>query len=95
MVNKAKKIYKRDFYEIVPKTNKENTNNNLIFLIYKEIFGGEIKMDKRYYDLIKNKKFFYNNYEINSKYFTNKARKKLFRENSSDFSSRITKRKRH
>ena len=38
LANKAKRKYKNDFYSISTDLNKDNMNNNLNLLIYKEIF---------------------------------------------------------
>ena len=78
IVNKAKKNYKLNFNINIPHINTETTNNNSIILIYKEIFGNEIKLDKEYNNLNEKKKSLLNNINCNSNFFNNNSEKKNY-----------------
>ena len=78
IVNKAKKNYKLNFNINIPHINTETTNNNSIILIYKEIFGNEIKLDKEYNNLNEKKKSLLNNINCNSNFFNNISEKKNY-----------------
>ena len=78
IVNKAKKSYKQNYNKNLTTTFKEDINNNLIFLIYKEIFGNNENYKNEYIDLYENKKLLFNNSGLNSELFNNKSKKKNY-----------------
>ena len=78
IVNKAKKSYKQNYNKNLVTANKENMNNNLIFLIYKEIFGNNENYKNEYIDLYEKKKLLFNNSGLNSELFNNKSKKKNY-----------------
>ena len=78
IVNKAKKSYKQNYNKNLVTANKENMNNNLIFLIYKEIFGNNQNFKNEFNDLNEKKKILFNNYELNSELFNNKSKRKNY-----------------
>ena len=61
IVNKAKKSYKQNYNKNLTTTFKEDINNNLILLIYKEIFGNNENYKNEYIDLYEKKKLLFNN----------------------------------
>lgn len=77
-VNKSKKMTLEDLFLDSPNIYKENSNNNLFFLLYKEILGNEINLENDFNNLIINKKMLFTNSEFNSKYFNNKSKKKNY-----------------
>ena len=78
IVNKAKKSYKQNYNKNLVTANKENMNNNLIFLIYKEIFGNDENFKTEFNDLNEKKKMLFNNSEFNSELFNNKSKRKNY-----------------
>ena len=76
--NKAKRKYKNDFYSISTDLNKDNMNNNLNLLIYKEIFGNGINSEKEINNLYEMKKMFLQSFVFNSEYFYSKSKKKNY-----------------
>jgi len=78
IVNKAKKSYKQNYNKNLTTTFKEDINNNLIFLIYKEIFGNNENYKNEYIDLYEKKKLLFNNSGLNSELFNNKSKKKNY-----------------
>jgi len=77
-VNKSKKMTLEDLFLDSPNIYKESSNNNLFFLLYKEILGNEINLENDFNNLIINKKMLFTNSEFNSKYFNNKSKKKNY-----------------
>ena len=77
-VNKSKKMTLEDLFLDSPNIYKESSNNNLFFLLYKEILGNEINLENDCNNLIINKKMLFTNSEFNSKYFNNKSKKKNY-----------------
>ena len=78
LANKAKRKYKNDFYSISTDLNKDNMNNNLNLLIYKEIFGNGINSEKEINNLYEMKKMFLQSFVFNSEYFYSKSKKKNY-----------------
>ena len=78
IVNKAKKSYKQNYNKNLTTAFKEDINNNLIFLIYKEIFGNNENYKNEYIDLYEKKKLLFNNSGLNSELFNNKSKKKNY-----------------
>jgi len=78
IVNKAKKSYKLNYNKNLTTTFKEDINNNLILLIYKEIFGNNENYKNEYIDLYEKKKLLFNNSGLNSELFNNKSKKKNY-----------------
>ena len=78
IVNKAKKSYKQNYNKNLTTTFEEDINNNLIFLIYKEIFGNNENYKNEYIDLYEKKKLLFNNSGLNSELFNNKSKKKNY-----------------
>ena len=78
LVNKIKKSYKHNFEMYSTYISKETTDNNLILLINKEIFGNKIILNKEFDYIIEQKKMLFNNPYFNSEYFTNKSKKKNY-----------------
>ena len=78
IVNKAKKSYKQNYNKNLTNAFKEDINNNLIFLIYKEIFGNNENYKNEYIDLYEKKKLLFNNSGLNSELFNNKSKKKNY-----------------
>ena len=78
IVNKAKKSYKQNYNKNLTTTFKEDINNNLILLIYKEIFGNNENYKNEYIDLYEKKKLLFNNSGLNSELFNNKSKKKNY-----------------
>ena len=78
LANKAKRKYKNDFYSISTDLNKDNMNNNLNLLIYKEIFGNGINSEKEINNLYENKKMLLQSFVFNSEYFCSKSKKKNY-----------------
>ena len=78
IVNKAKKSYKQNCNKNLTTTFKEDINNNLILLIYKEIFGNNENYKNEYIDLYEKKKLLFNNSGLNSELFNNKSKKKNY-----------------
>ena len=78
IVNKAKKSYKQNYNKNLATAFKEDINNNLILLIYKEIFGNNENYKNEYIDLYEKKKLLFNNSGLNSELFNNKSKKKNY-----------------
>ena len=78
IVNKAKKSYKQNYNKNLTTAFKEDINNNLILLIYKEIFGNNGNYKNEYIDLYEKKKLLFNNSGLNSELFNNKSKKKNY-----------------
>ena len=78
LANKAKRKYKNDFYSISTDLNKDNMNNNLNLLIYKEIFGNGINSEKEIHNLYEKKKMLLQSFVFNSEYFYSKSKKKNY-----------------
>ena len=78
LANKAKRKYKNDFYSISTDLNKDNMNNNLNLLIYKEIFGNGINSEKEISNLYEKKKILLQSFVFNSEYFYSKSKKKNY-----------------
>ena len=78
LANKAKRKYKNDFYSISTDLNKDNMNNNLNLLIYKEIFGNGINSEKEINNLYEKKKILLQSFVFNSEYFYSKSKKKNY-----------------
>ena len=78
LANKAKRKYKNDFYSISTDLNKDNMNNNLNLLIYKEIFGNGINSEKEINNLYEMKKMSLQSFVFNSEYFCSKSKKKNY-----------------
>ena len=78
LANKAKRKYKNDFYSISTNLNKDNMNNNLNLLIYKEIFGNGINSEKEINNLYEKKKMFLQSFVFNSEFFYSKSKKKNY-----------------
>ena len=78
LANKAKRKYKNDFYSISTDLNKDNMNNNLNLLIYKEIFGNGINSEKEINNLYEMKKMLLQSFVFNSEYFYSKSKKKNY-----------------
>ena len=78
IVNKAKKSYKQNYNKNLTTAFKEEINNNLILLIYKEIFGNNENYKNEYIDLYEKKKLLFNNSGLNSELFNNKSKKKNY-----------------
>ena len=78
LANKAKRKYKNDFYSISTDLNKDNMNNNLNLLIYKEIFSNGINSEKEINNLYEMKKMFLQSFVFNSEYFYSKSKKKNY-----------------
>ena len=78
LANKAKRKYKNDFYSISTDLNKDNMNNNLNLLIYKEIFGNGINSEKEINNLYEKKKMFIQSFVFNSEFFYSKSKKKNY-----------------
>lgn len=78
LANKAKRKYKNDFYSISTNLNKDNMNNNLNLLIYKEIFGNGINSEKEINNLYEKKKMFIQSFVFNSEFFYSKSKKKNY-----------------
>ena len=78
IVNKAKKRYKQNYNKNLTTAFKEDINNNLILLIYKEIFGNNENYKNEYIDLYEKKKLLFNNSGLNSELFNNKSKKKNY-----------------
>ena len=78
IVNKAKKSYKQNYNKNLTTTFKEDINNNLILLIYKEIFGNNENYKNEFIDLYEKKKLLFNNSGLNSELFNNKSKKKNY-----------------
>ena len=78
LANKAKRKYKNDFYSISTDLNKDNMNNNLNLLIYKEIFGNGINSEKEINNLYEKKKMFLQSFVFNSEFFYSKSKKKNY-----------------
>ena len=78
LANKAKRKYKNDFYSISTDLNKDNMNNNLNLIIYKEIFGNGINSEKEIHNLYEKKKMLLQSFVFNSEYFYSKSKKKNY-----------------
>ena len=78
LVNKIKKSYKYNFEINSTYINQETTDNNLILLINKEIFGNKILLNNGFDYIIEKKKMLFNNNYLNTEYFTNKSKKKNY-----------------
>ena len=78
IVNKTKKSYKQNYNKNLTTTFKEDINNNLILLIYKEIFGNNENYKNEFIDLYEKKKLLFNNSGLNSELFNNKSKKKNY-----------------
>lgn len=78
IVNKEKKSYKHNFNIFSTNANKETNNDNLILILYKEIFGNEINIEKEYNNLKEKKKILLNNIYCNSDFLENKSKKKNY-----------------
>ena len=77
LVNKIKKSYKCNLAFDYLHINKETKNNNLIFLINKEIFGNQI-FNNEYNNLIEMKKMLFISKKFNSENLNNASKQKNY-----------------
>ncbi len=78
LVNKIKKSYKCNIAFDYLHINKETKNNNLIFLINKEIFGNQIIFNNEYNNLIEMKKMLFISKKFNSENLNNASKQKNY-----------------
>ena len=78
LVNKIKKSYKCNLAFDYLHINKETKNNNLIFLINKEIFGNQIIFNNEYNNLIEMKKMLFISKKFNSENLNNTSKQKNY-----------------
>ena len=78
LVNKIKKSYKCNLAFDYLHINKETKNNNLIFLINKEIFGNQIIFNNEYNNLIEMKKMLFISKKFNSENLNNASKQKNY-----------------
>ena len=78
LVNKTKKRFKINLSFSSLFSNKEIINDNVILLLYKEIFGNQIKLNNEYNNLIVNKKMLFVSKNYNSIYLNNNSKKKNY-----------------
>ena len=78
LVNKTKKRFKINLSFSSLFSNKEIINDNVILLLYKEIFGNQIKLNDEYNNLIVNKKMLFVSKNYNSIYLNNNSKKKNY-----------------
>ena len=78
LVNKTKKRFKINLSLSSLFSNKEIITDNVILLLYKEIFGNQIKLNDEYNNLIVNKKMLFVSKNYNSIYLNNNSKKKNY-----------------
>ena len=78
LVNKTKKSFKCNLSLNSLYSIKEITTNNYIFLLYKEIFGNQIKLNNEYNNLIANKKMLFVSKNFNTICLNNKSKQKNY-----------------
>ena len=78
LVNKIKKSYKCNLAFDYLHINKETKNNNLIFLINKEIFGNQIIFNNEYNNLLEMKKMLFISKKFNSENLNNASKQKNY-----------------
>ena len=78
LVNKTKKRFKINLSFSSLFSNKEIITDNAILLLYKEIFGNQIKLNDEYNNLIVNKKMLFVSKNFNSIYLNNNSKKKNY-----------------
>ena len=78
LVNKTKKRFKINLSFSSLFSNKEIITDNVILLLYKEIFGNQIKLNDEYNNLIVNKKMLFVSKNYNSIYLYNNSKKKNY-----------------
>ena len=78
LVNKTKKRFKINLSFSSLFSNKEIITDNVILLLYKEIFGNQIKLNDEYNNLIVNKKMLFVSKNYNSIYLNNNSKKKNY-----------------
>ena len=78
LVNKTKKSFKCNLSLNSLYSSEEITTNNYIFLLYKEIFGSQIKLNNEYNNLIANKKMLFISKNYNTIYLSNKSKQKNY-----------------
>ena len=78
LVNKTKKRFKINLSFGSLFANKEIITDNVILLLYKEIFGNQIKLNDEYNNLIVNKKMLFVSKNYNSIYLNNNSKKKNY-----------------
>jgi hypothetical protein len=78
LVNKIKKSYKCNLAFDYLHINKETKNNNLIFIINKEIFGNQIILNNEYNNLIEMKKMLFISKKFNSENLNNASKQKNY-----------------
>ena len=78
LVNKTKKRFKINLSFSSLFSNKEIITDNVILLLYKEIFGNQIKLNDEYNNLIVNKKMLFVSKNFNSIYLNNNSKKKNY-----------------
>ena len=78
LVNKIKKSYKCNLAFDYLHINKETKNNNLFFLINKEIFGNQIIFNNEYNNLIEMKKMLFISKKFNSENLNNASKQKNY-----------------
>ena len=78
LVNKTKKSFKCNLSLNSLYSSEEITTNNYIFLLYREIFGSQIKLNNEYNNLIANKKMLFISKNYNTIYLNNKSKQKNY-----------------
>jgi hypothetical protein len=78
VVNKTKKSFKCNLSLNSLYSNEEKTTNNYIFLLYREIFGNQIKLNNEYNNLIANKKMLFISKNYNTICLNNKSKQKNY-----------------
>ena len=78
LVNKTKKSFKCNLSLNSLYSSEEKTTNNYIFLLYREIFGSQIKLNNEYNNLIANKKMLFISKNYNTICLNNKSKQKNY-----------------
>ena len=78
LVNKTKKSFKYNLSLNSLYSSEEKTTNNYIFLLYREIFGSQIKLNNEYNNLIANKKMLFISKNYNTICLNNKSKQKNY-----------------
>ena len=78
LVNKTKKSFKCNLSLNSLYSSEEKTTNNYIFLLYREIFGNQIKLNNEYNNLMANKKMLFISKNYNTICLNNKSKQKNY-----------------
>ena len=78
LVNKTKKSFKCNLSLNSLYSSEEKTTNNYIFLLYREIFGSQIKLNNEYNNLMANKKMLFISKNYNTICLNNKSKQKNY-----------------